>query len=142
MEDKLLNDSNDSQYNSANDKSTQKPLSSSMSSTSSPPIIQQPKIVRRSSYTKPHHNTCALYIGNLTNQIDKEDLMKFFEKFGAVMYFTIPAKCIKHPSGLHYGFMKFRDSKTVDKILGEEIGVIAIHKKFLSNFFHSKIENL
>lgn len=116
---------------SANDSAIE--LDKSTSTTSSPQQVLRSRII----IPPKSHNTQAMYVGNLTNEIDKVDLIKFFEKFGKVTYFTIPPKSAKLPSGSKYGFMKFNDKKTVDKILGIKLTFFYINSCFHHFLFYS-----
>uniref|UniRef100_A0A8C5DIW8 RRM domain-containing protein n=1 Tax=Gouania willdenowi TaxID=441366 RepID=A0A8C5DIW8_GOUWI len=54
-----------------------------------------------------------LFIGNIPHDVEKPELMEFFEQFGSVLDFKIISR-EKHPN---FGFVVFNDSEPVQKIL-------------------------
>uniref|UniRef100_A0A8C5H7I7 RRM domain-containing protein n=1 Tax=Gouania willdenowi TaxID=441366 RepID=A0A8C5H7I7_GOUWI len=54
-----------------------------------------------------------LFVGNIPHDVEKPELMEFFEQFGSVLDFKIICR-EKHPN---FGFVVFNDSEPVQKIL-------------------------
>uniref|UniRef100_A0A8C5GZ58 RRM domain-containing protein n=1 Tax=Gouania willdenowi TaxID=441366 RepID=A0A8C5GZ58_GOUWI len=54
-----------------------------------------------------------LFVGNIPHDVEKTELMEFFEQFGSVLDFKIICRG-KHPN---FGFVVFNDSEPVQKIL-------------------------
>uniref|UniRef100_A0A8C5DPR6 RRM domain-containing protein n=1 Tax=Gouania willdenowi TaxID=441366 RepID=A0A8C5DPR6_GOUWI len=54
-----------------------------------------------------------LFVGNIPHDVEKPELMEFFEQFGSVLDFKIISR-EKHPN---FGFVVFNDSEPVQKIL-------------------------
>uniref|UniRef100_A0A8C5GS74 RRM domain-containing protein n=1 Tax=Gouania willdenowi TaxID=441366 RepID=A0A8C5GS74_GOUWI len=54
-----------------------------------------------------------LFVGNIPHDVEKPELMDFFEQFGSVLDFKIICR-EKHPN---FGFVVFNDSEPVQKIL-------------------------
>uniref|UniRef100_A0A8C5G0M5 RRM domain-containing protein n=1 Tax=Gouania willdenowi TaxID=441366 RepID=A0A8C5G0M5_GOUWI len=59
-----------------------------------------------------------LFVGNIPHDVEKPELMEFFEQFGSVLDFKIISR-EKHPN---FGFVVFNDSEPVQKILSIERG--------------------
>uniref|UniRef100_A0A8C5DGQ5 RRM domain-containing protein n=1 Tax=Gouania willdenowi TaxID=441366 RepID=A0A8C5DGQ5_GOUWI len=78
----------------------------SQSSTQGP---QRPKGRRIVRYPDAHQ----LFVGNIPHDVEKTELMEFFEQFGSVLDFKIICRG-KHPN---FGFVVFNDSEPVQKIL-------------------------
>uniref|UniRef100_A0A8C5N7D8 RRM domain-containing protein n=1 Tax=Gouania willdenowi TaxID=441366 RepID=A0A8C5N7D8_GOUWI len=55
----------------------------------------------------------TLFVGNIPHDVEKPELMEFFEQFGSVLDFKIICR-EKHPN---FGFVVFNDSEPVQKIL-------------------------
>uniref|UniRef100_A0A8C5G175 RRM domain-containing protein n=1 Tax=Gouania willdenowi TaxID=441366 RepID=A0A8C5G175_GOUWI len=54
-----------------------------------------------------------LFVGNIPHDVEKPELMEFFEQFGSVLDFKIISR-EKHPN---FGFVVFNNSEPVQKIL-------------------------
>uniref|UniRef100_A0A8C5DH48 RRM domain-containing protein n=1 Tax=Gouania willdenowi TaxID=441366 RepID=A0A8C5DH48_GOUWI len=54
-----------------------------------------------------------LFVGKIPHDVEKPELMEFFEQFGSVLDFKIISR-EKHPN---FGFVVFNDSEPVQKIL-------------------------
>uniref|UniRef100_A0A8C5DL60 RRM domain-containing protein n=1 Tax=Gouania willdenowi TaxID=441366 RepID=A0A8C5DL60_GOUWI len=78
----------------------------SQSSTQGP---QRPKGRRIVPYPDAHQ----LFVGNIPHDVEKTELVEFFEQFGSVLDFKIISR-EKHPN---FGFVVFNDSEPVQKIL-------------------------
>uniref|UniRef100_A0A8C5DE95 RRM domain-containing protein n=1 Tax=Gouania willdenowi TaxID=441366 RepID=A0A8C5DE95_GOUWI len=78
----------------------------SQNSTQGP---QRPKGRRIVRYPDAHQ----LFVGNIPHDVEKTELVEFFEQFGSVLDFKIISRG-KHPN---FGFVVFNDSEPVQKIL-------------------------
>uniref|UniRef100_A0A8C5ET27 RRM domain-containing protein n=1 Tax=Gouania willdenowi TaxID=441366 RepID=A0A8C5ET27_GOUWI len=58
-----------------------------------------------------------LFVGNIPHDVEKTELMEFFEQFGSVLDFKIISRG-KHPN---FGFVVFNDSELVQKILSSRL---------------------
>uniref|UniRef100_A0A8C5GQN1 RRM domain-containing protein n=1 Tax=Gouania willdenowi TaxID=441366 RepID=A0A8C5GQN1_GOUWI len=78
-----------------------------------------------------------LFVGNIPHDVEKTELMEFFEQFGSVLDFKIISRG-KHPN---FGFVVFNDSEPVQKILSKSEGRRMVrypdaHQLFVGNIPH------
>uniref|UniRef100_A0A8C5GRL4 RRM domain-containing protein n=1 Tax=Gouania willdenowi TaxID=441366 RepID=A0A8C5GRL4_GOUWI len=79
----------------------------------------------------------TLFVGNIPHDVEKPELMDFFEQFGSVLDFKIICR-EKHPN---FGFVVFNDSEPVQKILSKSEGRRMVrdpdsHQLFVGNIPH------